>query len=635
MSILESTLSPRRPAATAKTAMIPSAFARVAGILGVVTAGLAASVAQAQQSTVRCIDGGKYTCLSFQLTTAPDPAGTKVTVRAAVLEGATIPGVPASIAWARLHAIEVVGPIATFGTKYVVSADPTVTLVGSATAQGDLTERWFAENVGDDDVQGFTLYTPYTEGGAEVVGCTLPPDITYPYISTCNTGTSLQEGAVEFTFLTTGTWNATDAMVGLVVSDAYGFESECYIAGTQFDDPAAKHCVDPTAPPPNSAPVARLSPITIGPYLEGVTSITFKSTSSDPDGDALSEQWTFGDGATAAGSTVSHVFGDGGSYTVTLTVTDGQGLSDSRSVTLTIANVAPTGTLVAPSNAAEGAPFSLSVTNATDPSSVDVGAGLQYAFDCGSGFGAYGADATATCRTADNGTFTVGARVRDKDSGVSEYTSMVTVANAAPHFLAFTVPATASSGSTVAITASADDPSSVDRASLQFAFDCGTGFGAFTSTASASCSVSGAGSVTLRARVRDKDGDEATAAQTLQIINAMDVQPGTISLSKTGTISVYLFSTATFNATTADALNVRLAVIGSGRPGALVMRRGTAPMTSVADYNGDGRPDRLFVFERAALQGAGLTLTATQFSLEQTSAASFVARDLTPPAIVP
>jgi PKD repeat protein len=53
-------------------------------------------------------------------------------------------------------------------------------------------------------------------------------------------------------------------------------------------------------------------------HFDGLASI-------DADGTIVSYSWNFGDGSMADGATVSHVYGDIGSYTVTLTVTDNDG----------------------------------------------------------------------------------------------------------------------------------------------------------------------------------------------------------------------------------------------------------------------------------------------------------------------
>jgi len=66
------------------------------------------------------------------------------------------------------------------------------------------------------------------------------------------------------------------------------------------------------------------------------------STSSDPDGDALTYSWDFGDHSPAAtGATQTHTYADNGTYSVTLTVSDGKA-SSTATTTATIANVPPT-----------------------------------------------------------------------------------------------------------------------------------------------------------------------------------------------------------------------------------------------------------------------------------------------------
>src|SRR5205085_5144793 len=94
-----------------------------------------------------------------------------------------------------------------------------------------------------------------------------------------------------------------------------------------------------------------------------------------------------------------------------------------------VANVAPTATFGAPATVFAGNAFTLSVSNLADASPADVAAGLTVAFDCGggSGYGPFGSATSASCPTSDTGPRTVGARVRDKDGGMSEYTAQVGV----------------------------------------------------------------------------------------------------------------------------------------------------------------------------------------------------------------
>ncbi len=77
-----------------------------------------------------------------------------------------------------------------------------------------------------------------------------------------------------------------------------------------------------------------------GPYAGGVLpgeSIAMSGAgSSDADGQALSYAWSFGDGATATVVTTNHSYATGGTYTVSLVVTDPLGLADTATTTATV-----------------------------------------------------------------------------------------------------------------------------------------------------------------------------------------------------------------------------------------------------------------------------------------------------------
>lgn len=85
-----------------------------------------------------------------------------------------------------------------------------------------------------------------------------------------------------------------------------------------------------TIPVPNQPPVAEFSSSCVDLVC------TFDGgASSDPDGEIVSYDWSFGPGS-AQGRIVQHVFGAPGTYTVTLTVTDDDGAQHSRSRQITV-----------------------------------------------------------------------------------------------------------------------------------------------------------------------------------------------------------------------------------------------------------------------------------------------------------
>ena len=58
--------------------------------------------------------------------------------------------------------------------------------------------------------------------------------------------------------------------------------------------------------------------------------------STDPDGSIVAYDWTFGDGGSASGAQVSHVYTAAGSYSAQLRVTDNSGLSATKAVAITV-----------------------------------------------------------------------------------------------------------------------------------------------------------------------------------------------------------------------------------------------------------------------------------------------------------
>lgn len=79
--------------------------------------------------------------------------------------------------------------------------------------------------------------------------------------------------------------------------------------------------------------------------------VTFSSAGTyDPDGDALTYAWNFGDGATSVAANPIHTYSTAGTYTAALTATDVNGSEASKSVTITAGNQAPVATISSPAS---------------------------------------------------------------------------------------------------------------------------------------------------------------------------------------------------------------------------------------------------------------------------------------------
>ena len=179
---------------------------------------------------------------------------------------------------------------------------------------------------------------------------------------------------------------------------------------------------------PNQPPVANAG----GPYSgHRKQSVTFSGAgSSDPDGNPLSYQWDFGDGATGTGAQPKHAYASSGSYTVTLVVSDGLAQSAPAKATVTITNRLPIANPGGPYNSLfKQQSMTFNGTASSDPD----GDALIYKWAFGDG--STGTGPTPSHAYANAGAHTVTLVVNDGENDSAPATVTVTVLNQMPFAL--------------------------------------------------------------------------------------------------------------------------------------------------------------------------------------------------------
>jgi cytochrome c len=174
-----------------------------------------------------------------------------------------------------------------------------------------------------------------------------------------------------------------------------------------------------TNPPGNVAPTVEATgdPTAGKPPL----AVQFSATGSDPDGDALTYKWDFGDGGTSLLQNPSHTYATAGTYTAKVTVSDGKGGTGTATVQVTVGNRGPSVALAATPISGR-APLNVSFTaTGSDPD----GDALTYAYDFGDG--KTGTGRTPTHKYAKAGVYTAKVTVTDTGGAKAAAEVQITV----------------------------------------------------------------------------------------------------------------------------------------------------------------------------------------------------------------
>jgi PKD repeat protein len=346
--------------------------------------------------------------------------------------------------------------VAPHGTPFTANAGPAetgnegsaITFAGSASGgQGTLSYQW---NFGDGSTTAGTL-TPshtYTSDGTYAATLTVTDSLgdvsrstaqvtvnnVAPTVSIGGPYSGTAGGAISFTGsgsvpdsgdTLSYSWNFGDNTTSTLQDPTHTYTTagSYKVSLTVSDQEGASTTVTATATVTTDPPIASAGP---NQTVNEGTAVTFAGTASGGVG-SLTYQWTFGDGASTAGTlTPTHTYTSDGTYTATLTVTDSQGNVRASTTQVTVNNVAPTVSIGGPYSGSTTATINFSGSGSV-PDTADT---LSYSWNFGDG-------STSTLQNpshsyATPGTYTAKLTVADSENASTSATTTVTVTTPLP-----------------------------------------------------------------------------------------------------------------------------------------------------------------------------------------------------------
>jgi PKD repeat protein len=355
-------------------------------------------------------------------------------------------------------------------------------------------------------------------------------------------------------------WNFGDNTSSTSVNPVHTYSSPgTYpVTLTVTDDGGATNTSAPT-----NVTIANVLPTASFTSTTSFLTANFTSTSTDSDGTIVSYLWDFGEGPAGSGATPSHTYSTGGTYPVTLTVTDNSGGTNTTAIT-NVTVVDP------PPNVLPTAGFTFTTSNHTanftSTSTDSDGTIVGYAWDFGDSTSSTSASPSHLYSHA--GTFPVTLTVTDNRGGTNTFGDSVTIVNVVP---------TASFTSTVNnLTANFTSTSTdVDGTIVTYDWDFGDGPHGSGATTSHVYPTGGTYPVTLT--VTDNDGDvTSTTGGSVTVTDPPPNNPPTAAFG-----SSVALRQASFTSTSTDSDGS--IVSSSWDFGDLTSGSGTAPQHTYAN----------------------------------------------------
>ena len=232
----------------------------------------------------------------------------------------------------------------------------------------------------------------------------------------------------------------------------------------------------------------------------------------DPANQLTTFDWDFGDGATASGREVTHIYGVPGTYTVSLTVRDIYGRTDRASKSLAIAaGVAPTAVIAVSPSAPE--PNDTVFFNASGSTPAAGRSIVSYGWDFGDGTTASGAAVSHVYSI--EGTFAVTLSVTDDRDQRGTATATVTVTAVGPTASFIFSPTDPAPGATVFFDATASLAGN-GRSIVKYSWNFGDG-GASNTGPKTDHTFAAAGTYAVRLTVTNNLGEFDVVSQEVTV----------------------------------------------------------------------------------------------------------------------
>ncbi len=275
---------------------------------------------------------------------------------------------------------------------------------------------------------------------------------------------------------------------------------------TVMDDKGATNTTSVVIRVNNTPPTASFYIFPTDPTTADV--IQFVDTSFDPDGYIVSWSWNFGDGNTSNLRNPTHQYATNGTYTVTLTVTDNSGATNTTSLNITVGETPPIASFTySPLN-----PTTADTIQFTDTSFDPDGYIVSWSWNFGDGNTS--SLRNPTHQYAANGTYTVTLTVTDNDGHSSSVSALITVGEVPPIASFYWIPSIPTVIDAVQFLDTSFDP---DGYIVSWQWDFGDGNTSNLRNPTHQYAANGTYTVTLT--VTDNDGHTSSVSANITIRN--------------------------------------------------------------------------------------------------------------------